>query len=89
MLRPQQQMVRLREEVESLAKVANMANVEAQQASLRVETMEHDWLAWGEGAPEGGLLRSNPDHFGWRLHQRHSLHRTYRLDYRRHISSAL
>ena len=50
----QSEVGQLREELESLTKIANMANVEAQQASLRLESMEHDWLAWGDEAPEGG-----------------------------------
>ena len=46
---------RLREEVESLAKVANIANDEVQQAALRMDGLEHEWLTWGEVTPEGGV----------------------------------
>ena len=49
----QSEVTRLREEVANLAKVASMASDEAQQATLRMDQMEHEWLAWGEGGPEG------------------------------------
>ena len=44
---------RMRDEVANLAKVAGMASDEAQQAALRMDSMEHEWLVWGDGGPQG------------------------------------
>ena len=49
---------RMREEVANLAQVAGMASDEAQQVTLRMDQMEHEWLAWGDG----GALTGNPPH---------------------------
>ena len=47
------EVARLREEVANLAKVASMASEEAQQAALRMDQMEHEWLLWGGAGSEG------------------------------------
>ena len=57
----QSEVTRLRDEVANLANVASMASDEAQQATLRMDQMEHEWLAWGEGGPRGNQLHSSPD----------------------------
>ena len=44
----------MREEVANLAKVASMASDEAQQTALRMDSMEHEWLVWGDVGPQGG-----------------------------------
>ena len=50
----QSEVIRLREEVADLARVASMASDEAQQATLRMDNMEHEWLLWDDGLPERG-----------------------------------
>ena len=54
----QSEVTRLRDEVANLAKVASMAHDEAQQVGLRMDQMEHEWLAWGDPPqqprPQGG-----------------------------------
>ena len=51
----QQTVVDLREEVANLARIASMAYDEGQQALLRIDQVEHEWRAWGDGVPEGDL----------------------------------
>ena len=92
----------MRDEVANLAKVASMASDEAQQTALRMDSMEHEWLVWGDGGPrvtprhsspdrrEGPILpwlfRSSPT--GRRSRRRCSLQTIFRLGPKRHTSSA-
>ena len=56
----QSEVTRMRDDVANLAKVASMASDEAQQATLRMDQMEHEWLAWGDGGPEGEPAPQQP-----------------------------
>ena len=50
----QSEVASLREELANMAEIASMAVGEAQQAALRMDRMEQEWLSWCGTAPEGG-----------------------------------
>ena len=73
----QSEVASLREELANMAEIASMACDEAQQAALRMDRMEQEWLSWGDTAPEGGHLHSSLDRrevhilpSGWHCHHR-------------------
>ena len=47
-------------EVTNLEEVANMAYTEGEQALLRIDQVEQEWRAWGDGVPEGDLEAPPP-----------------------------
>ena len=51
----------MREEMASLAKIAGMANDEAQRTALRVDVLDHAWMEWTDGQPPGSLGPHQPE----------------------------
>ena len=52
MLEMQLEMQIMQGEMENLAKVAGMANDEAQRTALRMDVLEYEWLLWNDGHPQ-------------------------------------
>ena len=51
----------MRDEMASLAKVAEMASEEAQRTTLRMDALEYEWLLWNEVRPQDAPGPQQPE----------------------------